>query len=803
MQVRIEAKPIGPLSVLPELPDARLAMLEGLNGIGKTLAVRLLQLCTGQQPYRPDTAAAWRSLCTGLGPFSVTVGGLHGAREIRWFADSRDWGIGPDEALTSEHFREIAIDGRAASLDQVRSLLSVFRLGGEEGIVQTLARQADTTAEAVRRWMRRYADQDAGPLASLEEVVAESERLLGNWSLEDLLNLTKSAEESRRKALFAEEATQEARRRRDNLSAALELSRRLQEIRRRAPKLAQRLRAIDKEISNIQRNRDRLQNRVRTIAGQVAAAQPQLKELANARRTADRRREQLSRKLEQAAIRASELGVRPDDRSTRDLITGLEQEIAQLEAERRELDAAPWMRSLLDEVSPQLAEAERQGLGDQVAVDNPEMELELTVSQTRAGMQTRRAFLEGQPPPPQAQEVVERLESARRSLVQAQGLRATLIEAGTLRRLVGENEDRVNRALGAINPNAVDEMKKLEEERRSEDERLLELAAERAAVAQQLGPFVDATTERALDNQFRVSLEQLGVNEDDLERSLAEAEGVLESARVAYQQARSDQVEITRQMSQVGAEVRKAGKSLAEHPKLGWVRAATPSVSSVISSANLQDQLAGIDIARERVESVGERLGELRSQLGGVESALRGVGRHLLGLDPQAVRYLPELESWLSKRFSDWFNTERIRRELLPRADGDVMVDVKTRDVVWTEGGSIQRRPLEAFSSGEQAFAYTRARLGELDEVEVKPANRLIVLDEFGAFIAHDRLAVLLAYLQDRAKAYPNDQVLVMLPLSRDYAELAGTSISPEAEKFARFAEELTSKKYVVQVLVE
>ena len=102
------------------------------------------------------------------------------------------------------------------------------------------------------------------------------------------------------------------------------------------------------------------------------------------------------------------------------------------------------------------------------------------------------------------------------------------------------------------------------------------------------------------------------------------------------------------------------------------------------------------------------------------------------------------------KHFSSWFNNPLVRRELLPSAEGEIVVNLATREVVWTESGSVRSRPLEAFSSGEQAFAYTRARLAVLDEDQNRPPNRLIALDEFGAFIAHDRLTGLLAYLRER-----------------------------------------------------
>src|SRR5204862_5644110 len=108
-------------------------------------------------------------------------------------------------------------------------------------------------------------------------------------------------------------------------------------------------------------------------------------------------------------------------------------------------------------------------------------------------------------------------------------------------------------------------------------------------------------------------------------------------------------------------------------------------------------------------------------------------------------------------------------------------------------------RPLEPCSSGQQAFAYTRARLALLDDEQSRPANRLIVLDEFGAFIAHDWLASLMGYLRGRAEQHPEDQVLIVLPLSRDYEESAKTALDPQAAAFARMAREVAERGYRVR----
>jgi len=209
-----------------------------------------------------------------------------------------------------------------------------------------------------------------------------------------------------------------------------------------------------------------------------------------------------------------------------------------------------------------------------------------------------------------------------------------------------------------------------------------------------------------------------------------------------------------------------------------------------------------IGAARALVNAVVDRLGDHRGQLGAVEVALRGLARRLRGQSLETRRYVEPLEDWLGQHFSEWFNSERVRVELLPEADGPVLVDLHTAEVRWREGESERSRPLEAFSSGEQAFAYTRARLAILDEQDRPPQHRLIVLDEFGAFIAHDRLTGLLAHLRERAEEHPNDQVLVVLPLSRDYATMAATAIGEEAARYGSLAAEIADHNYALQEIV-
>jgi len=55
MQFRIDADGRRGLRVIGEIPDLDLCRLEGYNGIGKSAAIRLLELCTGYSPTRGRT----------------------------------------------------------------------------------------------------------------------------------------------------------------------------------------------------------------------------------------------------------------------------------------------------------------------------------------------------------------------------------------------------------------------------------------------------------------------------------------------------------------------------------------------------------------------------------------------------------------------------------------------------------------------------------------------------------------------------------------------------------------------------
>jgi hypothetical protein len=697
----------------------------------------------------------------------------------------------------------MTIDGDAASIEDIRALLVVHRVGGDEGLVELFARQAEAMGETVRRWWRRNADVESGTLASLESVVSNASNALGDTTADRLKELEKevaAAEADHQDAAAEQEAAVQRLR---DVAALHETLQALAEARERLPHLRQQAQDLDATIHHRRHERDEIQERILLLAGRVGGNATALKELKNARRTLERNRDHLILSLQQASTIAAELGIDAASEAVDELLVRFRGEVAQLEQERTALDAAPVMRQLLDQLTLELSGAEQQGLADQVAIEDPETDIQLTVAQTKAGMGVRRQSLEGQPPPPEARRVADELVALAGRVRRAEELRGILAEAQRRTRLVGQNEERVGHAVEAANPSELVELQELESRRRGIDDVLLALASERAAVRQQLGVLGEDAAPEVLERELRESAERLQVRLDDLPNELALAEEAASRAQSRLQTSAEQRAAARRELARAAAEIRRSVVDLATHDEWSWLRDALSPGVLPTPDLPLDQQALALDVARDRLKATAERLGRFRIQALGVGSALSEVARHLRSQTPEAVEYVPELQQWFGRRFADWFNTKGVRAELLPEADGSIEVDLVERNARWSSRGLPRWRPLEAFSSGEQAFAYTRARLAVLDEQTPRPANRLIVLDEFGAFIAHDRLAALLSYIRDRADDHPEDQVLVILPLSRSYEAMAEGAFGPERDRLQKLATEISARKFAVQVIAK
>ena len=802
MLVRIRTSPTGPLQVIDGLPDAKLAMLEGLNGIGKTLAVRLLQLCAGTMPYDP-TSPAWDSLREGLGDLEVELTNLKGGNSITWITNSTDWDLGHRAIPDDSWFRSITVNGLPATLADVRQLVSVTRLAGDEDLTETFASEAESHALALQRWAASHTGPDEGPLATLEQSVGIASDLLATTSVEMLKQLRLEANSAREDLARKRDSVLELQSHRQHTIEATELLRQLRALREQEPALTKSLNDVDNQIVLAQHAQAQAQQDVTRLAAQVGRTEPFERELENAERTLQRNKKKLATLSWRVAGQAAALGVEPGISKVRAFIDRLEQKRSELIARQREFDKTPEMISLLGSLQTDLESGESRGLGDQIAVDDSELGVQLTVAQTRAAMQERQRQLQDDPPHPLAHEASRELQRITGKLTNAKSLLEIVDDMARFERLVSTNEERVDKALAAgAGGEAVKALHSASNRRREYDQALLDLAARRAALAQRLGDAGDETSKEALAGKLSALLQRLNTSEVDLEEETIRAERLAADAESDLAVAAEAVREWNHRVTLAEANIRSSVDVLNRDPRLGWLRDAL-NWQEPTSAGDIDRLHRQLEYALSITRSILARLGDHRHQLGAIEIALHGSARQLRGEAVGTSKYVDEVQAWLASRFSAWFNNTRVRRELLPDSDeGSVTVDIAARKVSWIEAGAKRSRPLVAFSSGEQAFAYTRARLALLDHDDSAVSNRLIVLDEFGAFIAHHLLQGLLAYLKDRAAARGGDQVLLILPVSNNYAQMAKSTIGNDAGRYRILADQIQNRQYAVRTIV-
>src|SRR5207248_398775 len=120
-------------------------------------------------------------------------------------------------------------------------------------------------------------------------------------------------------------------------------------------------------------------------------------------------------------------------------------------------------------------------------------------------------------PPPETADLMVRVQQSTQRLQLLRDTSTKSGEAHRYRRLVNENQRRVDAALKAFDPSAVQRLQALEARRRSSDERMLELASRRAVLRQQLGGLLSAESAANADQLLNETVLRLGIERTQLE----------------------------------------------------------------------------------------------------------------------------------------------------------------------------------------------------------------------------------------------------------------------------------------------
>jgi hypothetical protein len=788
----------GALPLIDELPGYGIGQLEGYNGVGKSLTVSILEICSGVRPRMERQA--WRGLCDGMGHLEIEATELSDVAELQWVLDGALlWEASKEADVTGppglDWFVDVRVDGHSVqSLDEVRPLFAVERVNGDVGLIEELAERAEFA-------VRELDGFAAGMLGSekLEEVerrIGGLGRVLEELSVERIRERSRLAAQRKADLAAAEAVMAEALKRQAELDDAVRLRTRIEEISLRGDELDAKIAELDEQIARLTAERRVIEHDLAAAENAAARSDDLRNELASATRsykTASTRLRNVTGEL----ARASQIAGIGDDEDPKHRRADLEAQLAELRRERIEVDAGPAVVELIDRVSPPLTHAVGLGLGEQTLLLTPSAGA-WTVAEVAEGLMARRDQIAGVPSPRDAGRIDELIATAEAQLVALDDvvrLRDRRVKAAARQNEAQETSQQLSERLDSSSTARLDELRTT---RRMLDDQLSERGGQRAVQVYRRDALGAPQERDALSDRLSALLLRLGLKDVELEAEHADALRVAEHERDAYTHLRDLARAAAADEERDTADVDRAILALHESPEFGWMITRLRHVPTVEKPPS--EKLAAILRLQRLSARADERLTDFRQLFPGLGASLEAAAEELRGRTPKAAIHVAEVFRWLEKDAADWFSDEDFREALLGEDAQDVQIDLHTRQVVWRSSeGQHHTKPIEALSSGERAFAFTQARLALLQQRAGRVANRLIALDEFGAFVSANRIRQLAEYLRRWREKHQGDQILVILPASQDYVALARASDGAQAKRYERMAAALRDREWFVE----
>jgi DNA repair exonuclease SbcCD ATPase subunit len=790
----------GTLPVIDELPPFGIGQLEGYNGVGKSLTVSILEICAGVRPRMEKEA--WRGLCEGMGHIVVKATELNDLSELEWVLDGALlWEASGSADASSAPLLDWFVDVRAdrhsvQALENIRPFFAVERVNGDVGLIQELAERAEAAARDVDDFAATLLASEK--LASVEQRVGALRRLLEELSVERISERSALATRHVKELAAAEEVMSRAIERLERLEEVQRLRTRLEEISLRGSDLDRTIADLDERIRTMSVERRAIDRDL--AAAEKAAAQSSglRKELAAAARSYQYASTRL-RNVTGDLARANQIAGIDDESDPAARRHEIDEHLTELRRERLEVDSGPAVVDLIDHVTPQLTHAVGSGLGDQTLLLNPSRPSNAwTVAEVAEGLVLRRDQVAAMPGSHEAKHIDEQIEALSMQL-------AALSDVDRLRDQRQKAIDKQNEAQETsqtlseqLDSSSTARLEALREARRKLDDDLSAWGGERAVQVYRRDALGAPKERDALSQRLAELLSKLGLTEGQVDAAHAGALRAAEHERDAWVQLRDLAHSASAESERDAADVDRAITALSSDTAFGWVGDAAPTSSSI--KEPLPEKLQHVARLQRLAARSDQRLTDFRQLFPGLGAGLIAVAEQLRGRTPKAAAHVDDVRRWLEVDAGKWFADDDFRDALLGDNARDVEVDLTSRQVVWTNhDGARHTKPIEALSSGERAFAFTQARLALLQRRAGIVSNRLIALDEFGAFVSANRVRQLAEYLRRWREEHQGDQILVILPANQDYAALARASEGTRAVRYERMAEALQQREWFVE----
>ena len=762
MRFVIDSHTIDGLKVIREIPNISPCMIEGQNGIGKTVAIQLLELISGQIPDTLKTRPGlWASLRDRLGPTSVQIEELQDSRTLKIILSPGEWDDEPPDTV-GEWLGTATIDDRPATIAECSELLSVTRIAGDEDLEDTLRRRIDILTSRFSSVAGLARARGARIEKLLADIVPDFQRADPTDIKRDE-KLLKDAEEvlgsAKAKAVAADHALH-------SLLRALETKRHLEAAGLAADKLVTRRNELVSNIKALEADLETKEAEATKAEDALAAGGDTQKKLADAERTLRYRQKRLANLRRETESLATTLGIDLSTNEMTEALNACNADLTTLQERFTQHDKTVLVRGLIEEVTLPIKSA-AQDVGDLTLVRIADGGL--TVNETLEGMSLRHQELANQPQPSELRELTAEIDALKQ---RRQGLH-TLGEKLQALHTIEERVEQAEVEADAASEQAVQASEAAQlvlgthQAIGAVQEALTKANAELVSVQQQIGG-MGATSKEDAELDLQAALEVLGLERDQLDEAEGTARQLLANADNMVNELTNSVTAIRRRLTTRMTEVGLLIERILENSHYKWLIEATPNLATRL--AEVETRYEAFARLRKAVLDANEaayRSAEFLDNLVGIAQNFFTPVKPKPDQEQDLKQTLkPAFEAVVDQRLRDTLNKERIRDAIFDGAEV-IAVEAGTRQLSLQDAeGNISHRPMEGFSSGQRAYAFTQARIADL-EPSRKP-NRLLVLDEFGAYVAADRLPDLADFLAHEVQEVA-DQVLVILPLHVDY----------------------------------
>lgn len=486
---------------------------------------------------------------------------------------------------------------------------------------------------------------------------------------------------------------------------------------------------------------------------------------------------------------ALDLALDADPRILRDAASSVTSELNNLRQHRVALSIPPELSDLIRRIDDPIAAAAETGLSEDVIAILPKARI--TVSQLHEGLTRRKDELAVHFGPQRSllEEIDEQIRSLDNRLSAIRQAEQYMEQVEIASKRLSNAEGRLRQALDAISVSGHKQYQDIVALMAKIDQEYTALIAKRADLRYQRGILEREGAASDLESKIaalHVELSSTGSQDENIRM----ARSHLDDCRLRLREADSTLSEARARRLELEMRLATATELLESSPDYQWLRTGP---NSLIPSARY-DRAESI----RRITTLGEALKRLQAAIDAFsQSAARirnavqvvadSIGKAQVSTNPEIVRLLKHYEQIFAALLRD----SEIQEVLFGGGTFNEL-DLLHAELSWTSSNEeLLRRPVEAFSSGERAFAYVLASV--LQHTTGAAENRILILDEFGAFIEADRLDRLLRFLDQQVlRQNRADQVVIMLPLRQTGSEGGDRSVLLEAvEKQGYFAQEV------------